>query len=183
MITIRPQQTLDALKKIPGEVFQDAKKVFQKGVFDAQDTMKKRLDSVLNVRTGQLRRSMRTYVKGNDIDNLEAGIYFTSKYAPIQEFGGTIKGKKAYKRVPGGPYLNIPTKFNQTASGVMRNTALAVFGQGGKIVKVYGKYKVFLKGRPMFTLVKSVDIPARMGFLETAQKQYKEMIKELEKLI
>jgi hypothetical protein len=183
MITIRPGQTLKILEDMPEELFQDARKVFERGVSETQEEVKDNLNSKLTVRSGQLRRSLKTFVRGNSINTLRAGLYFTSDYAPIQEFGGTVKAKNAYKRLPGGPYLNIPTKFNQHPSGVQKKTAKSVFGQGGFIRKTGRGYTVFLQDRPMFSLVKSVDIPARMGFLETAQKQYKEIIKELEKLI
>lgn len=79
-------------------------------------------------------------------------MYTTSPYAPTHETGGTIRAKRAYMNLPGGPYL----KANQTASGVMHRSARDVFSSGGYIVKLKSagkaRFAVIESGKAMFWL-------------------------------
>jgi len=105
-------------------------------------------------------------------------------YTLTQEYGATIKAKKAYRNVPGGPYLNIPTKANKTAAGVTRLTARMVFDRGGYIQRTASKkWGVFLKNQMMFALVKQVDIPPRLGMREAAADEVPTILYKLQQMI
>jgi phage gpG-like protein len=179
------------LKRLPERTFKDAKKVFSEAVFKADKKIKDNATDKLKVRTGALRRSIVSVVSGSDLDILRASVGSASKvgglelvYAPIHEFGGTVRAKKAYKRVPGGPYLNIPLPSNKTAAGVTRLQAREVFSQGGTVIKTKsGKYGILLNGQMMFILKKQVVIPARLGMIKAAEDEVPTMLSRLANLI
>lgn len=179
------------LNQLPERTFKDAKKVFAKAVFSADKKIKDNATTKLKVRTGALRRSIVSVVSGNDLDTLQASVGSASKvggvelvYAPIHEFGGTIKAKKAYRKVPGGPYLNIPMSANKTPAGVTRLQAREVFNQGGWVKKTKkGNYGVFLNGQMMFILKKQVVIPARLGMIKAAEDEIPTILSGLVNLI
>ena len=101
-------------------------------------------------------------------------------YAPTHEFGATIKAKNAYKGVPGGPYLNIPTRNNKTPAGVTMLQAREVFNQGGYIAKFKsGRYGVMMDGQLMFSLHKEVEIPKRLKMIETAEGEIPTMLSRI----
>jgi len=176
---------------MPESMFKDARKVFSTAVFKADKKIKDNATTELKVRTGALRRSIVSVVSGNDLDTLQASVGSASKvggvelvYAPIHEYGGTIKAKKAYKKVPGGPYLNIPMSANKTPAGVTRLQAREVFNQGGRVIKTKnGKYGVLLNGQMMFILKKQVVIPARLGMIKAAENEVPTILSSLVNLI
>lgn len=175
------------LDQLPERTFKDAKKVFSKAIFSADKKIKDNATTELKVRTGALRRSIISVVSGNDLDTLQASVGSASKvggvelvYAPIHEYGGTIKAKKAYKKIPGGPYLNIPMPANKTAAGVTRLQAREVFAQGGRVIKTKnGKYGVLLEGQMLFILKKQVVIPARLGMMKAAEDEIPTILSSL----
>lgn len=184
------------LDNLPEDSFDVAKEIFIDAVFRAHRRVGRNLKRRLTVRTGMLRRSIRTDVGGTDLDSLRASIYSAGKvagrevvYAPIHEFGGTVRAKRAYKGIPGGPYLNIPTDANKTPAGVMRYTAKTIFKDyGGRVVKFKsGKYGVIVTDgkstipRVMFTLHKRVHIPPRLGMREAANKQVPTILSRLKR--
>lgn len=179
------------LDRLPERAFDDAKKIFAEAVFNADKTIKKNATEKLKVRTGALRRSIVSSVSGSNLGTLQATVGSSSKvggvelvYAPLHEFGGTVRAKNAYKRVPGGPYLNIPLSANKTAAGVTRLQAREVFNQGGSIVKTKsGGYGVLLNGQMMFTLKKQVVIPARLGMIEASEDEVPTILNRLVNLI
>jgi hypothetical protein len=161
------------IDKLPENSFDVAKDAFRESVTDAANKVKSFVN--LKVRTGNLRRSIGQEVKGSTLKDLQASIYSAQGsggsqvvYAPIQEFGGTVKAKDKYKWVKGGPYLNIPTINNLTAAGVMRMTAWEVFDQPGAHVRGKG---VFIGDKIMFTLVKSVTLTERLGMRAAMEDQ------------
>jgi len=180
----------DGIRRIPSRLFDQAKKIMGAGTIRAQKAVKGRLDGApLHRRSGRLARSIRTSVSGGSLADLRASVYSGGGastgsaggpvvYAPIHEYGGTITAKNAYKGVPGGPYLNIPTQYNKTPAGVMRLNAREVFAAGGFI---RGK-TVFSGGEnplPMFSLVKSVEIPARLGMGKAADAEVPTILSDL----
>lgn len=176
------------LEKFPDEMFKDAKDIMRQGMFDAREKIHKNCEDKLKVRSGMLRRSIQFGIFGNKLDSLKASVFSAANvggqevlYAPVHEFGATIKAKKAYARVPGGPYLNIPASENKTPSGVIRMKAREVFAQGGYIRRFRsGGYGVFLPGnRLMFTLKKQVKIPPRLGMVETCENQIPTILSNL----
>jgi hypothetical protein len=180
------------LKNLPSFYARETKMLLGKAVLKTQSDI---LDNFshgssglssnkLNSRTGNLARSIKTSVKGVELNELSANVYTDSIYAPLQEKGGDVKAKNKYARVPGGPYLNIPTNFNKTAAGVMRLSSREVFGMGGYIAKSKtGNWFVFaLDGKPMFILKRSVTVPARLGMIDAGIESAKTLLDDLNKL-
>lgn len=176
---------------MPESMFKSARKVFSTAVFNADKKIKDNATTELKVRTGALRRSIVSMVSGNDLDTLQASVGSASKvggvelvYAPLHEFGDTIRAKKAYKKVPGGPYLNIPMTANKTPAGVTRLQAREVFNQGGRVIKTKnGKYGVLLDGQMMFILKKEVEIKPRLGMMKAAEDEVPTILSGLVNLI
>lgn len=174
------------LNKMPASLFEDVREVFKDATLDTANDVKENITSRLNNRTGALRRSINTSLTGTSIDTLRASVFSSAGgganpviYAPVHERGATIRAKKAYTRVQGGPYLNIPLSANKTPSGVMRLTAKMVFQQGGYI---RGR-SVWLGNQAMFALVKQVTIPARLGMVESAENQVPTILSRLSQMI
>jgi hypothetical protein len=121
-----------------------------------------------------LRRSIRTSIQGETLKTLSGAVFSEKvKYAKIQEKGGTIRAKKAYTGVPGGPYLNIPLSANKTGAGVQRRSAKSVFQSGGFLIRSKrGKFLVMSStGVPMFVLTKKVKIKPRLGMEAAAEDE------------
>ena len=182
-------EAIGYLRRLPGSMFERARKAMSEAVTGADAEVKNNLRTKLTVRSGALRRSIRVSVAGVSLSDLRASIYSASlaggqeiAYAPVHEFGATIKAKNAYKGVPGGPYLNIPAKANRTASGVTRMQAREVFNKGGYLVRFGRKWAVYMDGKRMFSLVKSVKIPARLGMGDAAEAQVPTLLSKLAKL-
>lgn len=135
------EKVLALLRSVPIANFGAAKKAWAVAIFEGHKQVVKNASGGLpglNRRTGGLSRSLKAAVTGDSVRTLSGKIYTNSVYAPIHEYGGTIRAKNAYRGVPGGPYLNIPTDDNQTASGVQRLNAKQVFERGGYIARSSG---------------------------------------------
>lgn len=166
-------EVLRILNEMPEELFKQAKKEIGKSAFRTQAKITRGMradgDGELQSRTGALARSIKVKVTGNTLPDLRGMVFSDSPYANIHEFGGVIEAKKAYRKLPGGPYLNIPAVDNKTPVGVTRETARSVFLTGGYIRRIRGnRYAVFRDGIPMYWLVKRVTIPARLGMVQAA---------------
>ena len=172
------------LGALPDHVFGAAKDAIQKAVANTHNKVVN--NSKLKRRSGALMRSIRTDVRGSTLSAL-SGSVFSSKvpYSAIQETGGRVVAKRAYRGVQGGPYLNIPLSSNKTAAGVMRKTAKQVFREGGFMIKSRkGKHLVMgANGVPMFVLVKQVDIPARLGMRKAAENEVPLLMNRLRSLM
>ena len=188
--TVNLKEVQDYLKGMPERTFADAKPLFQKAVIDAANTVKK--FTKLKTRTGALKRSIQQSVTGTSLSNLKASVFSAQgtgakevKYAPIQEYGGTVTAKNAYKGVPGGPYLNIPIADNLTPAGVMRMSAREVFLSGeGSIRKARsGKWLVFKGDKLMFVLLKSVTLKPRLGMVDAAEAEIPTLLAGLAEII
>ena len=178
MKVVNLHETIEYLKNIPEDTFDIAKEEIVIALFKADKDIKTK--TTLKRRTGDLFKSIQTRVDGSDIESLKASIFTTSIYAPTQEWGATIKAKNAYKSLHGGPFLNIPTSANKTASGVTRKTATQVFSAGGYIVKFKsGKYGLALNGQIVYTLHKSVTIPKRLNMIKKTEKQIPTMLSRI----
>jgi len=127
----------------------------------------------LRTRSGQLKASIKTSVRGTKLSALSGSFYSTSPTAPIHEFGGTVEAKKAYATVPGGPYMNIPLPSNLSSNGIQLQSPAQVFSSGGRIIK--SKLNNFLvvskQGLLMFVLKKSVYIKPRLGMVKAAEDE------------
>lgn len=121
--------------------------------------------------SGTLRQSLQAGVEGSPgvIDGLQWSVFSNVHYAGIQEVGGVVTAKKAYRNVPGGPYLNIPIGINKLQSGATSKSAKEVFAEGGYIIQSRrGNWIVMLRGEPQFVLKRSVVIPGRLGLMVTS---------------
>lgn len=166
---------MDAVRKLvremPDRQFEGAKTAFQATAADVHGKVSDGINdgNPLHNRSGVLKRSLKHAVYGNDLGSLHSDVWSDVVYAPIQETGGKVEAKKAYKGVPGGPYLNIPLPANKTPAGVTRMQAKEVFASGGFLVRSgAGNWLVMLNGQPMFVLKKEVTIPPRLGMEKAA---------------
>lgn len=176
------------LGQIPEESYKAFRKVYSQTVLIiANEVADNAAVGPLFARTGELSRSIRSALSGNTLDSLKAKVFTDSIYAPIHERGGTITAKNAYRGLFGGPYLNIPSDANKTPAGVMRRSARDVFNEGGHVIKINSgkaKYMVINSfGIPMFWLVKSVTIAARLGMVEAAQDEVPTFLSNLSKAV
>lgn len=162
MLAKFPDETFKAATVAMREATKNAKRTVQ-GNFKSYDGS--RGGSSLHNRSGDFRRSVRRETSGTTLAGLFSRVYSDSEYASIHESGGTVRATNKYVSVPGGPYLHIPTPSNLSGSGIPIFTPGQLFATGGRIIKSRaGKWLVMSgKGVPMFVLVKSVTIPARLG--------------------
>jgi len=176
------------LKKIPPHLYAAAKQELLKSAANVHSDVSDNATTKLHVRTGALKRSLRFNSRGSELNTLvswvRAGSSSTAHdvpYAHIQEYGGTIRAKRAYRGVQGGAYLNIPLPANKTGAGVTRQTAKQVFRNGGRIIKSRrGNYLVVSKiGVPLFVLKKSVKIPPRLGMRKAAKDEAPRLLNRL----
>lgn len=180
-------EALKFISALPTHTASSARQIFADTAMSVQKQMTQRsMNGPLHSRTGELGRSWRFSTFGTSLGDIGSSTYTTSPYAPIHETGGTIRAKRAYMGLPGGPYLNIPSPANQTASGVMRRSARDVFSSGGYIVPIKNagkaRFAVIEGGKAMFWLVKEVTLPARLGFEETATKEIPTLLSRLKGL-
>lgn len=185
-VTIQDEEVRRLLEKMPEHVFKQTKTAISKAVFRAHAIVSENTRSKLHIRTGALRRSIQNVVTGNDMNSLYGSVWSDMIYAPLQEFGGTIRPKNnKYARVPGGPYINIPLMPNKTPAGVMRSTARQVFTAGGYIGKSKaGNWIVFShSGKPMFILVKQAKIPPRLGMIKAQEDVVPQLLNDLEHIL
>ena len=136
---------------------------------------------LLHRRTGAFSRSFGSLTHGKDVGSLRfltGTVNAEVPYAFIHEFGGTITASRT-------KYLTIPLAAAKTASGVARgparsfqNTFVRMTRAGLIIFQKQGDSSV-----PLFLLRKSVDIPARLGFFRSWQKQLPTLIREFNKSV
>ena len=176
--TVNLTEVMDYIEGIPADTFGIAKTEIATALLKADADIK--TDTTLKTRTGDLFKSIKTAVTGTNLSTLQASIYTDSVYAPVHEYGATIKAIDKYMGVPGGPYLNIPTDSNKTAAGVTRLQAREVFNQGGNIVKFSsGKYGLMLEGTVLFTLHSQVTVKARLNMTEKTEDQIPTMLSRI----
>lgn len=170
------------IRDLPNSSFPILKEEVQRTLFKADARVKTKTE--LQRRSGSLFQSLRTSTEGTNIQSFNAHFYTDKIYSKIQEEGGPVTPKRAYTRVPGGPYLNIPAKANLTPAGVMRKSAKQVFNEGGRIVEIRPfKYGVYLKGRKMFHLSKGVKIKPRFRMYKSTVELVPEMLQAITRRI
>lgn len=176
------------LSALPDVLFSDAKREIGVAVSNTHRIVSDRIiqgKGPLNSRTGALKRSLQIRVTGETLSTLSGSVFTDCIYAPVHEEGAVIVAKDKYKRVPGGPYLNIPLEDNLTKAGVMRYSAKDVFKtQKGFIYKDATSGKHFVAGNKgvMFVLVKKVVIPARLRMVATGDFEMAELMVRLRNL-
>jgi len=132
--------------------------------------LNKRRTTLVN-RSGALRRrGLRVQtVGGQRLRDVALRVYITLPYGVTQEFGGTIRPKRA-------KYLTIPTPAALDPSGILKKTAREYRAEGGTFVFNTPKRRekglggliarrVGKKGKleVLFVLAKQVNVPARWG--------------------
>jgi hypothetical protein len=103
----------ELLDELPEHLYDKTKKEFARSVFNVQQNITapmKTGQNGLQSRSGNLARSIKFLVTGKTLDALKGRVYTKSIYAPLHEEGDIVNAKRAYKFLPGGPYLNIPSK-------------------------------------------------------------------------
>lgn len=137
--------------------------------------------SRLQARTGKLRNSFGSEVRGEIGTSIPLTLAVFSQgaiYSRLQEYGGTVKPKRA-------KYLTQPLPDNQTTAGVTRyGSARELFERYPDQVRVMkarsGRLFIVSEGKPgaktkkknpdllwLFILRKSVKVPPRLGFRAT----------------
>lgn len=117
-------------------------------------------------KSGNLERSIKTKIRGRKLSNLKQSVYSTSHYAKIHEEGGEIEAKRAFRNLPGGPYLAFNVKGN-------RDTLRSAFQNGAYTAKVKkagsnAKYVVINNDKVSHILMKKVIIKPTLKIEETA---------------
>lgn len=182
-------EVLKLLNEIPDHLYDETKKEVSRSVFNVQGAITQPMKTGvygLQSRTGNLARSITPEVSGKTLDKLKGTISTESIYAPIHELGGKITANNAYKRLEGGPFLNIPASANRTPVGVTRMSSTAVFAQGGYIVKIKApraRYAVMLNGKAMFWLVKDVTIKPTLRMQISADEEVPTLLSNLNKVL
>lgn len=126
------------------------------------------------------RRSMvRSVTKGSRLQNLLLRVGFRPRFIGIHEKGGTIKGKKAFASLPGGPYVRMPVGQSRTERR-RKASFLNTF-----IARVKGGWMIFQKTaggnvRPLYVLKKEVKIPARLDFFASWKKGLPVVLKRVQ---
>ncbi|MEA1079526.1 hypothetical protein [Marinobacter qingdaonensis] len=177
---------LERVRNAGPNAAQATKDAIRSSLLSVQRKMSQRTkNGPLYSRTGELSRSFNTRTYGTDkIESVGGRVFTNSVYAPIHEYGGTIRAKRAYASLPGGPFLNIPSDQNKTAAGVMRLSPREAFNAGAFIVPINSarsKFMVLLNNKPLFWLVKSVTIKPRLEFVSTAEAEVPTLLSTITK--
>lgn len=167
-----PASMINELRKEWGAEGQDFIKTIQKERFGPETK-----SDQLATRTGTLRRSFRKKITGRSFDNFVLLLFTNVPYARIQEEGGTIKPEKAQ-------FLAIPTQFAKTAAGVPKYSGPL---RDNPELQARGVYPiatpwglVLMAGdtdEPLFSLVRQVKIPPRLGMKDTLDKKADDFIR------
>lgn len=186
------EEVRQLLRNLPEALFVDARRTVARTLLSIQSNVIRGFNgdpnTSLQTRTGTLQRSIRTENRGNSIETLRASVFTDSAYAPIHEEGGTVRARRAFRSLPGGPYLAIPSDLNRTAAGVTRFSPRDAFDLGARIRRIRSPRRAqFMiideNFGPLFWLVKEVDIKARLGMLDEANRQIPELIRELDRIL
>lgn len=195
-LRIRNPKALLAIVKMPKRAYPKFRHAFVDIGNDVQEKVFLKMvpyggpngGSRLQVRTGKLRQSFNTHALGSTLPELRAVITAggrTAPYARIQELGGKI--------TPNSPkqWLTIPLDGSDGSAnaltakgGLSQNSRLVRGGDGrwttGKGERTRGVFGsdtgVILVERggqwlPLYALVKEVNIPPRLGILETIKER------------
>lgn len=180
------RDVLERVRNAGPSAAQATKDAIRSSLLSVQRKMSQRTkNGPLYSRTGELSRSFNTRVYGRDkIESVGGRVFTNSPYAPIHEYGGTIRAKRAYASLPGGPFLNIPSDQNKTPAGVMRLSPREAFNAGAFIVPINSaraKFMVLLNNKPLFWLVKSVTIKPKLEFVSTAEAEVPTLLSTITK--
>ncbi len=186
------EEVQQLLKDMPETLFVNTKKTLAETVLSIQSKVILKFNgdpiNSLQTRTGNLQRSIKTENTGTDLSTLRSSVYTKSIYAPIHEEGGTIKAKKAFMNLPGGPYLAIPSDANKTRAGVTRFSPRDAFTLDATIRKIRNPKRASFMIvdddlGPLFWLVPEVIIKARLGMQDTTDDQIPLLVDDLNDIL
>lgn len=188
---------VDVLRKLlddmPEELFENTKKQFNKSGLNIHrdiTTPMKTGENGLQSRTGNLARSIKHNLSGNNLGTLGMEVFTKSIYSRIHEKGGTIRGKNKFLGLGRGPLLSIPTSVNKTAAGVTRMSPSAVFSAGGYIGMAYvfipkqglqNRLSIILNDEAMYTFAKQVTIKPTLNMVNTSVGELPTLLSNLNK--
>jgi hypothetical protein len=140
----------------------------------------------LNKRTSALVRSFVAKItpRGGRITGMKGMVESSSKYGPIQEFGGVIKAKGGALAVPISPEYGGEAL---TPAGVLKSKYVGPLRRVPNLVMIprEGRPPILFEKRgkkgglvPLFVLKKSVRIKRRLGFFATFKRWYRKPASE-----
>lgn len=161
----------EAIAKVPGKLFQEVSRELlrEMRLFESELIETRLSGDPLKVRSGSLRRSWKTGIEGNRLENLYAWTASTSKAAATHEFGDPNRKPRTAKmlaipldaaKFPSGT-ARYNSPLRQTLDGEFSKTWVARMPSGKLIL--FGQKGQTGGAIPLFVLVPSVSIPARMG--------------------
>ena len=136
---------------------------------------KRKKTSPIMVRSGKLAQTVQGRKLGTSLDDLRVAISAGSSsvpYAGIQEYGGTIR--------PKGKYLRMPLSSILTATGTVKGEyeiverAKGYQTAGGKPTWISGRAIMIMEGgkpRPIWALITEAKIPPRLGIGKTIEEK------------
>lgn len=171
------------MKRAPVRLFRILRDELEEYVrWFATNRMSRQARAALGTRTGTLAGSFKYATEGADMGTLRALVYTDARYAPLQEFGGTIrpKARKALT-IPlqaaltqGSPLEGVPgagaTRGRAPSFGFTDTFVGRDAGGDPFIFRRVGEDKV----EPLFRLVPEVTVPARLGFFRTWEQDSQE---------
>lgn len=185
-------EVITLLSKMPDHLLDVAREVLRDSMFAMQKKVKGDFgkNGKLQVRTGDLARSIQFTTSGQSLGSFKASFFTRSIYAPIQEVGGKIKAIDKFTFLDGTPYLAIPSDINKTAAGVTRLSPTDAFSIRGqtRIIKLRagGKARYMILDRdmgPIFWLVNEVEIPPRLGMQKAADDEIPTIMSRFNELL
>lgn len=178
------------VRALPSALFPDVKAIFKSYALQLQGAMViATKGEQLKSRSGALSKNWVPEIGGFNLKTLFAQVSNGLPYVAIHQFGGTIEAKRS-------KYLTIPLKAMKTASGVVKMT----IGQAIAARKTFFKKSkagnlILFENRPktdggkarrpvpLFVLKKSVVVPKRLMFFETAERLALTVVEKLARVI
>lgn len=192
MGTFNPVQFKFAMQKMPDQLAANLQKhLGDYGRWFATNRMPRQVNSAMRGSRGRLAGSFRSRISGKKINTIRMRVFTASKYAAIQEFGGTIRPKNRQ-------WLTIPMPAVLTKTGRARGSAGDYYDEPGhtwvqrdpddgqlyiwRQSEAKGRGKVLAyKIEKLFRLVKSVTLKPRLGFRKTFEDERPGYLQALEK--
>lgn len=188
----RARRLATALQQFPRQLASGYRQAMQNAASRWEGRMYRNIGGggSLRNRTGSLRRSLRTQVKGSTLEDLELRVASVgAPYAKVQEFGTVGAGGKMPDIVPTrAKFLTVPLPDNLTPAGDARYKSAARLRATGQTFLVETKSGNLLIGldkgdggrtRWLWILKRSVAIPPRLGFFANWKVGQAEFRREL----
>lgn len=178
------------VRMLPAALFPEVKAIFKSYALQLQSAMVLATKGEqLKSRSGALSKNWVPEIGGFNLQTLFAQVSNSLPYVAIHQFGGTIEAKRS-------KYLTIPLKAMKTASGVVKMTiGQAIAARKTFFAKSKAGNLILFENRPktdggknrrpvpLFVLKKSVTIPKRLTFFETAERLALTVVEKLARVI